>query len=94
MEDNVENKQLSHDDGNTMLSADVVSAIADRYEEQVSLEKLYREDKERKIKELEQLISNSINKPIYKLLYKPEYGDYRKFVQEVAKELRCRNACR
>lgn len=94
MENKNENKQLSRNDGNTMLSAGVVSEIADQYEEQDRLEKLYQEDKKQKIKELEQLISNSINKPIYKLLYKAEYGDYRQFVEEVAKELRCRNACR
>ena len=73
---------------------ELVSEIADQYEEQARLEQLYREDKERKIKELEQLISSSRNKPIYKLLYKPEYGDYRQFVEDVAKELRRRNACR
>ena len=94
MENKVENKQLSSNDGNTVLSVGIISAIADEYEEQVRLEKLYREDKKQKIKELEQLINNSINKPIYKLIYKPEYGDYRQFVVEVAKELRCRNACR
>ena len=79
--------------GNTVLASGVVSEIADQYEEQVRLEKLFQEDKERKIKELEQLISSSKNKPIYKLLYKPEYGDYRQFVEEVAAELRRRNAC-
>lgn len=94
METNIENKQSSRNEGNTLLAAGVVSEIADQYEEQVRLEKIYREDKKQKIKELEQLISSSMNKPIYKLLYKPEYGDYRQFVEEVAKELRCRNACR
>ena len=79
---------------NAVLSAGVVSEIADKYEEQVRLEKLYQEDKERKIEELKQLISSSKNKPIYKLLYKPEYGDYRQFVEDVAAELRRRNACR
>lgn len=79
---------------NAVLAAGVVSEIADQYEEQVRIEKLYQEDKERKIKELEQLISSSRNKSIYRLLYKPEYGDYRQFVEEVAKELRRRNACR
>jgi hypothetical protein len=79
---------------NTLLSAGVVSEIADQYEEQVRLEKLYQEDKKQKIKELELMISNSMNKPIYKLLYKPEYGDYRQFVEQVAVELRRRNACR
>ena len=71
-----------------VLSAGVVSEIADKYEEQVRLEELYQEEKKQKIKELEQLISSSMNKPIYKLLYKPEYGDYRQFVEQVAAELR------
>ena len=55
-------------------------AKSSQYEEQVKLEKLYQEDRERRIKELEQLIISSRNKPIYELLYKPEYGDYRQFV--------------
>jgi hypothetical protein len=80
-------------DANNVLVAGVVSEITDQYEEQVRLEKIYQEDKERKIKELEQLISSSKDRSIYKLLYKPEYGDYRQFVEEVAKELRRRNAC-
>lgn len=77
-----------------VLSAGVVSEIADQYEEQVRIEELYQEDKKQKIKELELMISNSKNKPIYKLLYKPEYGDYRQFVEQVAVELRGRNAYR
>ena len=88
---------LKHDtptNENNVLDAGMVSEIADQYEEQVRFEKLYQEDKERKIEELEQLISSSKNKPIYKLLYKPEYGDYRQFVEDVAAELRRRNACR
>ncbi|HQI40692.1 MAG: hypothetical protein B6D44_11205 [Ignavibacteriales bacterium UTCHB2] len=76
-----------------LLAAGVVSEIADKYEEQVRLEKIDQKDKRQKIKELEQLISNSMNKPIYKMLYKPEYGDYRQFVEDVAAELRRRNAC-
>ena len=71
-----------------------VSEIADQYEEQVRLEKLYQEDKKQKIKELELMISNSKNKPIYELLYKPEYGDFKRFVEQVAAELRRRNAFR
>ena len=66
---------------NPVLSAGIVSEIADQYEEQV------------RIKELEQLISSSMNKPIYNLLYKPEYGDFKRFVEQVAAELRRRNAC-
>ena len=89
----VETTTSSPNSTNAVLAAGVVSEIADQYEEQVRLEKLYQEDKERKIKELEQLISSSKNKSIYKLLYKTEYGDYRQFVEAVAAELRRRNAC-
>ena len=87
---------LKHDtptDANNVLAAGMVSVIADQYEEQVRFERLYQEDKERKIKELEQLINSLKNKPIYKLLYKPEYGDYMQFVEDVASELRRRNDC-
>ena len=91
---NAEVTTSSGGENKPLLAAGVLSEITDQYEEQVRLEQLYREDKERKIKELEQLIISSMNKPLYKLLYKPEYGDYRKFVEEVSKELRIRNACR
>lgn len=90
----IETTTSSQNSTNAVLSAGVVSEIADQYEEHVRLEKLYQEDKKQKIKELELMISNSMNKPIYKLLYKPEYGDYRQFVEQVAVELRRRNACR
>ena len=90
----VETTTSSQNSTNAVLAAGVVSEIADQYEEQVRLERLYRQDKERTIKELKQLISSSRNKPIYKLLYKAEYGDYRQFVEQVAEELRRRNACR
>ena len=89
----VETTTSSPNSTNAVLAAGVVSEIADQYEEQVRLEQLYREDKECKIKELQQLINSSFNRPIYKLLYKPEYGDYRQFVEQVASELRGRNAC-
>ena len=80
-------------DANIVLAAGVVVAIADQYEEQVRLEKLYQQDKKEKIKELELMISNSKNANIYKKFYKPEYGDYRQYTEEVAKELRRRHAC-
>ena len=89
----VETTTSSPNSTNAVLVAGVVSEIADQYEEQVRIEKLYQEDKEQKIKELEKLIFNSQRRDIYKQLYKIEYGDYRCFVEEVAKELRRRNAC-
>lgn len=90
----IETTTSSPNSNNAVLEAGVVSEIADQYEEHVRIEELYQEEKRQKIKELEQLIISSMNKPIYNLLYKPEYGDYRQFVEEVAKELRRRNACR
>ena len=85
--------EYQSNNANVLLCAGVVSAIADQYEEQVRLEKLYQQDKREKIKELEQMISNSMNVNIYKKLYKPEYEDYRQYTEEVAKELRRRHAC-
>lgn len=78
----------------TLLPAGVISQLADEFEEKERLEEQYREDKRIKIKELEQLITSSFNKPIYKLIYKHEYGDFRQFSEIIAKELRSRHACR
>ena len=76
---------------NTEETNVVVVVIADQYEEQIMLENLYQEDKKQKIKELEQMISNSMNANIYKKFYKSEYGDYRQYVELIAKELRRRH---
>jgi hypothetical protein len=89
--DNLKNETANST--NTVLANGVVVAIADQYEEQVRIEKLYQQDKKEKIKELELMISNSMNANIYKKFYKPEYGDYRQYTEEVAKELRRRHAC-
>lgn len=79
---------------NLMLSAGVsVNDIANKYQEQERNEKAYRADIDEKILELQEQYINSINANIYKFLYKPEYGDYREYVQKVADELRRRNAC-
>jgi hypothetical protein len=91
IKDNLKNETANST--NTVLAAGVVVAIADQYEEQLRLEKLYQQDKKEKIKELELMISNSMNANIYKKFYKPEYGDYRQYTEEVAKELRRRHAC-
>ena len=47
-----------------------------------------RESYRERINELENLIQSSHEAPIYKLIYKTEYGDYRQFVQIVSQELR------
>jgi hypothetical protein len=73
------------------LSDSIISQIADQYQKEVELEEIFQNDKRNQIKELTQLIINSINKPIYELLYKEEYGDYREYCELVAKELRRRN---
>jgi hypothetical protein len=82
-------------DNERVLSDETIRKIANEYEEQERLEEAYRQDLENKIKELNQLILNSqqLRMP-YRLLYKPEYGDYRTYVAKVAEELRRRNDCR
>lgn len=95
--DNLQNNQKSDAAPmgyDTMLPAGVISQLADQYEEQERAEEQFREEKRQRIKELQELISNSFNAPIYKLIYKPEYGDFRQFSELVAKELRSRHACR
>ena len=47
----VETTTSSPNSTNAVLSAGVLSEIADKYEEQVRLEKLYQEEKKQKIKE-------------------------------------------
>lgn len=73
------------------MNKQTLTSIADKYEEQVKFEQQHREDLQRQIKELEKQIIDSYNKPIYKLLYKTEYGDYSNFVEVLATELRNRN---
>ena len=48
----IETTTSSPNSTNAVLSAGVVSEIADKYEEQVRLEELYQEEKKQKIKEL------------------------------------------
>jgi hypothetical protein len=40
------------------------------------------------IHELEKQLQDSHEKNLYALIYKPEYGNYKKFVNDVAKRLR------
>jgi hypothetical protein len=67
----------------------LLTQIVDQYEEQERLSEISREEKRRQIKELENQLLSPPN--IYNLVYKPEHGDYREFVQAVAAELRTRN---
>lgn len=92
--ENLSSEPVTANSVNTVLSAGIISQIADQYEKEVEIEKQFQEEKRKQIKELEQLIISSLHKPIYKLLYKEEYGDYREYSESVAKELRRRNACR
>jgi len=79
---------------NVLLAAGVLTEIAIQYEEQWMQVKELQADLSRRIKDLEERLINEGQRPIYKMLYKPEYGDYREYVELVAKELRGRNACR
>ena len=83
------NKKQSGDTA-VLFDDNIVSVIADQYVEQLRLEKIYQQDKQDKIAELERMIIGSLNTNIYKKLYKQEYGTYRQYVEEVARELRRR----
>lgn len=84
-----ESVKSSSNNANTVLCEGVtVADVAAQYKEQERLEKLYRQEKLERIKELEQLIQSSIHANIYNKIYKAEYGDYREFVEKVAKVLR------
>lgn len=65
--------------------------IADRYEQEVELEKQFQEEKRKQIKALEKLIVSSIHRPIYEFLYESKYGDFREYANKVASELRQRD---
>ena len=49
---------------------------------------LERESAAKRIKAAEEEIINSYNRNHYSIIYKPEYGDYNEFVEQVAAELR------
>lgn len=65
-------------------------AIKD-FEDQEYFAILDRESAARRIKAAEEEIINSYNRNHYSAIYKPEYGDYDKFVERLAKELRKRD---
>ena len=76
-----------------ILPAWIVSAIADEYQKRKIYAKESRDNIESKIKKLQEEHASLFNCPIYEWLYKPEYGDYRNYVEAVANELRRRNTC-
>ena len=69
----------------------ILQMLADEYEKQALFEENYRKEKEKQINSLKLLIASSYERPIYKLIYKEEYGDFREFAEQVAKVLRKRN---
>lgn len=69
------------------LTNKVVSQLADQYEDLEKAEEVYQKQLTDKIKELEKEIRYSMEKSIYKLIYRAEHGDYRRFVRQVAGEL-------
>lgn len=89
----VSNEEQSNN-ANVLLCAGVLTEIAIQYEEQWRQVKEVQADLSRRIKDLEERLINEGQRPIYKMLYKPEYGDYREYVELVAKELRRMHACR
>lgn len=73
-----------------MNEEQISNAISD-YREQERLEFANRESYKKSKIVLENLIASSYVAPIYKLIYKTEYGDFQKFFQIVSKELRSKN---
>jgi len=62
--------------------------IAKEYEQQNKLEELHRKELQLQIDKLVKEQGDSCNKNLFKLLYKPEYGEYDEFVRNLAEELR------
>ena len=82
MTNNIEETNELFDE--SVLSANIIEKIADEYEKQERLEREYQKELEIKIGEMRQLILDSQNKMIYKLLYKPNYGGYNEYVEKIA----------
>ena len=61
------------------------------YLTQHEAEQTYRAVIHGKISELEKQLQESYEKNLYMLIYKQEYGDYKKFVEHVAERLRVIN---
>lgn len=70
------------------MTGEQLKEAIDAYRDQ-EMRQLYAiKDYENRIKELERLIEVERHRPIYDLIYKPEYGDRREFAESVAERLR------
>jgi len=68
-----------------------IKKITDQYQEQEKSERQIRASLNDQILDLEHKIDQSFKKNLYNLIYRSEFGDYKEFVEAVAKELRQRN---
>ena len=73
-----------------MTEIEIDKAIA-YYKEQEAIESNERAYFQKQINELEIKWAASFNKNIYKLIYKPEYGNYIEFCNLIASRLRKEN---
>jgi hypothetical protein len=73
------------------MDAEVIKKVADQYEEQVRFMKAQQQEIKNQIQQLNYEYNQLGNKNFYNLLYRSEFGDYRQFVEDIAKELRKRN---
>jgi hypothetical protein len=72
------------------LTNDEISQIVDQYKLQENLQRREIDYLESEILKLKIQQNKEFKKPIYALLYKPEYGDYYEFFEKIAEELRKR----
>jgi len=70
------------------MNAEIIKRIVEDYEAQDKQEGLYRDDlrAQRNLLQAKLMIAYKVN--IYKKIYKPEYGNYREFVNATAEALR------
>ena len=74
------------------MTPEQVNQAVQSYLTQYEAEQTYRAVIQGKISELEKQLQESQEKNLYMLIYKREYGDYKKFVEHVAERLRVINA--
>lgn len=70
------------------MNKEQISEAVSEYRKQERFEIANRESYRDQINNLESLIQSSYEAPIYSMIYKKEYGDYRQFVQIVSQVLR------
>jgi hypothetical protein len=70
------------------MDEQTINTLIEEYKFLLNNEKRYREELLKEMEILDDKFNESLNKNIYKLIYKDEYGDYRKFVELLAEKLR------